>query len=284
MRRYAPPAVGEFGAQWDDGAAMSALHGRAGADLRILRAAVFTAVCVVLSAGGHMLASCATVPLWTLGAGCAVLFAAVAPLAGRERSLPGIAVVLGVGQIALHAVFALGQRTTQQTPATGDSEGGVTAMAGRLLCGSGPVRLDTATAHRIVTHAGIDPGTVGSAPSRPGPEAMHLDSLLPSLPMALGHLLAALAVGWLLRRGEVAVWRAVRLSADGARGVAEAALVRALRAALRLVRALRAGQGEPLGASVRRPRTPERDECAAETLVLQHSVIRRGPPRFDLAA
>lgn len=284
MRRYAPPAVGEFGTQWDDGAAMSAPHGRAGADLRILRAAVFTAVCVVLSAGGHMLASCTTVPLWTLGAGCAVLFAAVAPLAGRERSLPGIAIVLGMGQIALHAVFALGQRTTQQTPGTDGSHGGVTALAGRLLCGSGRVRLDTATAHRIVAHTGLDPATLGAAPPRPGPEAMHLEALLPSLPMTLGHLLAALAVGWLLRRGEVAVWRAVRLSADGARGVAEATLVRSLRAALRLLRALRADQDEPLGAPVRRPRTPEEDTCAAETLVLQHSVIRRGPPRFDLAA
>ncbi|MFD8384836.1 hypothetical protein ACFV2X_41005 [Streptomyces sp. NPDC059679] len=268
---------------------MSAPHGRAGADLRILRAAVFTAVCVVLSAGGHMLASCTTVPLWTVGVGCAVLFAAVAPLAGRERSLPGIAALLGVGQLALHALFALGQSTTQQTsmtPGTGGSGGGVTAMAGRLLCGAGPVRLDAAAAHRIVSHAGLDPAAAHQAPS--GPVIAHPGALLPSPPMVLGHLLAALAVGWLLRRGEMAVWRAVRLSADGARGVAEAALVRALRAALRLVRALRAGQHKPDPASVRRPRTPGRDDdgagAGAKTFVLQHSVIRRGPPRFTLAA
>ena len=42
---------------------------RSGADLRLLRAAVFAAVCVVLAAAGHALASCASVPLWTLGAG-----------------------------------------------------------------------------------------------------------------------------------------------------------------------------------------------------------------------
>ncbi|MFI1334315.1 hypothetical protein ACH4U7_30250 [Streptomyces sp. NPDC020845] len=268
---------------------MSAPHGRAGADLRILRAAVFTAVCVVLSAGGHMLASCTTVPLWTVGVGCAVLFAVVAPLAGRERLLPGIAALLGVGQLALHALFALGQSTTQtpMTPGTGGSEGGVTAMAGRLLCGAGPVRLDAATAHRIVRHAGLDPAAAHQTPSGPVIEAAHPGALLPSPPMVLGHLLAALAVGWLLRRGEVAVWRAVRLSADGARGVAEAALVRALRAALRLVRALRAGQRKPDPASVRRPRTPGRDDdgaAGAKTFVLQHSVIRRGPPRFALAA
>ncbi|MES4902394.1 MULTISPECIES: hypothetical protein [unclassified Streptomyces] len=270
---------------------MSAPHGHAGADLRILRAAVFTAVCVVLSAGGHVLASCTTVPLWTVGAGCAALFAVVAPLAGRERSLPGIAAVLGVGQLALHALFALGQRTAQQTPmapGTGGSEGGATAMAGRLLCGAGHVRLDAATAHRIVSHAGLDPAAARPAPSGPAIGAAHPATLLPSLPMVVGHLLAALAVGWLLRRGEVAVWRAVRLSADGARGVAEAALVRALRAALRLVRALRAAQHEPYGASVRRPRRPGQDDdgagAGAKTFVLQHSVIRRGPPRFALAA
>ncbi|WP_086860472.1 hypothetical protein [Streptomyces milbemycinicus] len=269
---------------------MSAPHGRAGADLRILRAAVFTAVCVVLSAGGHMLASCTTVPLWTVGVGCAVLFAVVAPLAGRERSLPGIAALLGVGQLALHALFALGQSTTQQTsmtPGTGGSQGGVTAMAGRLLCGAGSVRMDAATAHRIVSRVGLDPATAAhQATSGPVVGAAHPGALLPSPPMVLGHLLAALAVGWLLRRGEMAVWRAVRLSADGARGVAEAALVRALRAALRLVRALRAGQHEPDPASVRRPRTPGQDDgrAGAKTFVLQHSVIRRGPPRFTLAA
>lgn len=38
----------------------------AGAGLRLIRAAVFTAVCVVLSATGHALASCATVPWWSL--------------------------------------------------------------------------------------------------------------------------------------------------------------------------------------------------------------------------
>ncbi|GAA2355462.1 hypothetical protein [Streptomyces cuspidosporus] len=265
---------------------MSAPHGRAGADLRMLRAAVFTAVCVVLSAGGHMLASCATVPLWTVGVACAALFALVTPLAGRERSLPGIAALLGAGQLALHVLFALGQRATQQpamdrAPGTGGPEGGVTALAGRLLCGSGRVHLDAATAHRIVTHAGLDPAAAGSTPT---PAPPHADALLPSLPMVLGHLLAALAVGWLLRRGEVAMWRAVRLSADGARGVAEAALVRALRAALRLARALRAALEEPRGAAVRRPRAPEDDEGGTEPLVLQHSVIRRGPPRFDLAA
>ncbi|MFD9204507.1 hypothetical protein ACFWDP_40380, partial [Streptomyces anthocyanicus] len=71
---------------------------RTGGDLRVLRAAVFTAVCVVLAAAGHSIASCATVPLWSLGVGFLAVFAVAAPLAGRERSLPGITVLLATGQ------------------------------------------------------------------------------------------------------------------------------------------------------------------------------------------
>ena len=68
---------------------------------------MFAAVCVVLSAGGHVLASCAAVPLWTLGVGFLAVFAVAAPLAGRERSLPGIAAALAAGQLGLHALFGL---------------------------------------------------------------------------------------------------------------------------------------------------------------------------------
>ncbi|MFF7648729.1 hypothetical protein ACFZCY_02510 [Streptomyces sp. NPDC007983] len=265
---------------------------RAGADLRMLRAAVFTAVCVVLSAAGHVLASCATVPLWTLGAGAAAMFAVALPLAGRERALPGIAAVLALGQLALHSLFGYGQ---QQAAAAAEAahrvdagEGRVIGMAAKLLCTTLPGRLDAATAHRIVARSGIDPSTLHSAPgtAAPGPEhQMGLTALLPSLPMTLGHLLAALAVGWLLRRGEMAVWRAVRLSLDGARGVAEAALVRSLRAALGLGRTLLAGLTDAAsGAAPPRPRTDGADEGATTAVVLQHSVIRRGPPACELAA
>ncbi|MFE5160541.1 hypothetical protein ACFRNT_18840 [Streptomyces sp. NPDC056697] len=265
---------------------------RAGADLRMLRAAVFTAVCVVLSAAGHVLASCATVPLWTVGVGCAAMFTVALTLAGRERSLPGIAALLAIGQLALHALFALGQHratAAEEAAQRADAaQGHVIGLAARLLCASGPGRLDATTAHRMVAHAGIDPSAAHGphtmpSSAAPAEQAAGMAGLLPSLPMILGHLLAALAVGWLLRRGEMAVWRAVRLSVDGARGVAEAALVRALRAALKLVRVLLAPSGAPYGGPCR-PRTAERDEGGTTALTLQHSVIRRGPPVCDLAA
>ncbi|MBZ4323101.1 hypothetical protein [Streptomyces huiliensis] len=254
---------------------------RAGADLRLLRAAVFTAVCVLLSAAGHALASCAPVPVWTLAAGFAVVFVLVAPLAGRERSLPGIAACLAVGQVVLHALFAVGQRGPEASPRTGH-DGPLVSFAGRLLCNQRPPA-SPAEARRILTDAGLDAPVAG-------PPAAHGDGvwdtlahvLMPSPTMLLGHLLAALAVGWLLWRGEAALWRLVRLSERPARAVVEAALVRALRAATALVRVF-------LAAVLRRPVVLARgtggdDERPAYEPELRHAVVRRGPPRFALAA
>ncbi|MGK5637814.1 hypothetical protein ACSNOK_05765 [Streptomyces sp. URMC 126] len=254
---------------------------RAGADLRLLRAAVFTAVCVLLSAAGHALASCAPVPVWTLAAGCAVVFGLVAPLAGRERSLPGIAACLAVGQVALHALFALGQRGPEASPRTGH-DGPLVSFAGRLLCNRRPPA-SPAEARRILTDAGVGAPTPavpeGRTPSGTWDVLAH--TLTPSPAMLLGHLLAALAVGWLLRRGEVALWRVVRLSERPARAVVEAALARVLRAA-GFLRALLAGVlREP---AVVARRTGGDDERAAREPECRHAVIRRGPPRFALAA
>ncbi|NUR64162.1 MAG: hypothetical protein HOQ47_00245, partial [Streptomyces sp.] len=103
-------------------------------------------------------------------------------------------------------------------------------------------------------------------------------SLLPSLPMLLGHVLAALAAGWLLRHGDLALLRLAELSAHG---VAEGALVRSLRGALALVRALRAGlPGAPLTGPAL-PRTALLAPPTPRTTALQHTVIRRGPPAAD---
>ncbi|MBH1934763.1 hypothetical protein I5Q34_10805 [Streptomyces sp. AV19] len=253
---------------------------RAGADLRLIRAAVFTAVCVLLSAGGHALASCAPVPLWTLAAGFATVFALTAPLAGRERSLPGIAACLAAGQMALHALFALGQRGPEAAPRSGH-DGPLVSFAGRLLCNQRPPA-SPAEARRIILDAGLDPSATHPAAAAPAPVESFSHALVPSLPMLLGHLLAALVLGWLLRRGEAALWRVVLLSAQSARAVGEAAFVRALRAALTFVRAFLTGTDDGPDAPVRR--THRDDERPAREPELQHSVIRRGPPRFALAA
>ncbi|MFF4712130.1 hypothetical protein ACFY2V_12120 [Streptomyces eurythermus] len=272
---------------------------RPGAGLRILRAAVFAAACVALAAGGHTLASCAGVPLWTLGAGFLGCLLFAAPLAGRARSLPGIAALLALGQTVLHTLFGLGQHGAMAAPAamtagsTGSalSDRALVEQATRLLCGSTPSSLTPGHAYRLLLDARlIDPAgrpTPALGPLQHAHDAAGASAgLLPSLPMLLGHVLAAVAAGWLLRRGDLAVLRLIELSAHGAHGVAETALIRSLRAALALARALCAGLLPDAGTGPRGHRPDRDDTPAPHTAVLQHTVIRRGPPAaaFLLAA
>ncbi len=270
-------------AQCDDVEAMSTSVARTAVRMRLLRTAVFTAVCVVLAATGHVMASCAAVPWWTLALGAAAVSGLVAPLAGRARSMPAIAAALTCGQLALHTLFGLGQHSPALESAATDTS--LRTFAAKLVCGAGALPLSTAEARRIITEAGIDPASVQAAQQhlahtahaahRTG-AAEPAAGLLPSLPMFLGHLLAAVATGWLLRRGDIALSRLLLLSAHG---VAEGALVRSLRAALALVRSLNAG---PLpGTPVRgpgTPRTPFVTSLRPAGEALQHTVIRRGPP------
>ncbi|MGW3193673.1 hypothetical protein ACWDBD_03600 [Streptomyces sp. NPDC001118] len=288
---------------------------RPGAGLRILRAAVFAAVCVALAACGHALASCASVPLWTLGAGFVGCLLLVVPLAGRARSLPGIAALLALGQTALHALFGLGQHgaamvSGQMTmgatspagsmgsagsvgPAgpTGSALGdtALVEQAARYLCGSSPGALTPGRAFHVLLAAHLIDRS-GRPPAVPGGVLPHADdvtgssaALLSSLPMLLGHVLAAVAAGWLLRRGDLALLRLIELSAHG---VAEGALVRSLRAALALACALCAGLLPATTPGPRSRRTAQDESASPRTGALQHTVIRRGPPaaRFLLAA
>ncbi|MFB7977488.1 hypothetical protein [Streptomyces vinaceus] len=263
----------------------------AGAGLRLLRAAVFTAVCVVLSAAGHALASCAAVPWWALVIAFLSVFAIAAPLAGRRRSLPGIAAGLAFGQLGLHSVFGLGQHSAVAARAPGDADTSLAALAARLVCGGNSVPLSPADARQILETAGLDPAALaaqsasqGAAPLHAGHAHLMQATAAPatglfSTGMLVGHLLAALAAGWLLGRGDAALFRLVELS----RTSAEADPVRPLRAALAFVRALGAGlAGTPAGA-------PQAARTAAEPAAhtgrdaLHHTVIRRGPPRTALA-
>ncbi|MFJ9176965.1 hypothetical protein [Streptomyces sp. NPDC102360] len=254
---------------------MSAPHerqARSAADLRLLRAAVFAAVCVMLSAAGHVLGSTATVPLWTLSLGFLAVFCVALPLAGRERSLPGIAATLGAGQIALHSLFGLGQQHSM-TMTAASGEPSAVERAARLMCGAGASTLSPAQAQRILDNARVPSGDAHHMAGTAG-SAM---SLLPSLPMLLGHLLAAAGAGWLLRHGDLALSRIVRLYAYA---VMDLAPLRSLRTVLGLVRALRAGfRGAPALPCAARAGFAE--PAALRAAVLQHSVSRRGPPAVD---
>ncbi|WP_328781686.1 hypothetical protein OHT68_24015 [Streptomyces canus] len=267
---------------------MTAPHARSGGDLRVLRAAVFAAVCVVLAAAGHSIASCATVPLWTLGAGFVGAVLVVAPLAGRERSLAGIATLLAVGQTVLHVLFGLGQHGTTAMSSMSSSMSSMSStqpasdatlvqQAARLLCGTTAAAISPAQAQKILTDARLQPGT-GTTAVHHSADAMAGSSVWPSLPMVLGHVLAAVAAGWLLRHGDLALLRLAELSTCSAHSVAEGALVRSLRGALALVRALRAGLPGAPEAGPRAPLAASLEPPRPRTAALQHTVIRRGPP------
>ncbi|WP_328914660.1 MULTISPECIES: hypothetical protein [unclassified Streptomyces] len=274
---------------------------RAGTGMRLLRAAVFTAVCVVLAAAGHTMASGGTVSGASLVVGWLAVFAVVAPLAGRERTLPGIAALLAAGQLALHTVFNVGQMcaTLTAAPAGPDADHGLMATAARLVCGEGQAgRLSPQAAREIVARAGLGPSAIGSPMHMPGmrmpgdpgfgvpaPVGGHeaLALSLCTLPMLLGHLLAAVIAGWLLRRGEAALWRLIRLSVRGAAGLT------ALTPALLLRRAYAAALLAALAAGA--PYVRLRVRCATpeaaarhRTVWLRHCLARRGPPVVVLAA
>ncbi len=271
---------------------------------------MFTAVCVVLSAAGHMLAAGTAVPAWTLLAGFLGVLAVAALLAGRERSLPGIVGALVGGQILLHVLFAYGSHGSAPAGTAGTTSGDnpLIRFASGLVCGEGPARLNAAEAHRIVSSAGIDPSTLPGGHGHPGTGGASgaaqaaasaggdgasgiaqvcaaVTAMLPSLPMFLAHVLVALATGWLLRRGEIALFALARLSAHSAQALAAGARLRSLRAALALVRALRAGEREQLVAGPRAPRHGDDIPLPTAGDPLQHLVIRRGPPApYALAA
>lgn len=241
---------------------------------------MFAAVCVVLAGAGHAVVSCEGVPLWSLGAGFLAVFAVAAPLAGRERSLPGIAALMAVGQTVLHTLFGLGQHGTAAE--AGSMDASLVARAARLVCGTSVAAISPAQAQRILANAGITPGAGASTGAGQSGHHHATDaitaagdpsvSLLPSLPMLLGHVLAGLAAGWLLRHGDIALRRLMRLSAHGE------GPVRALRRALALVRAQLAGLPGTPEAVPCAPRATQLGPPAPRTTVLQHSVIRRGPP------
>lgn len=234
---------------------------------------MFTAVCVVLSGTGHVLAACRAVPVWTLVLGFVGVFVVVTPFAGRQRSLPAIAGVLTAGQLGLHTLFASGQAHLKLAPTADET---LIRMAAELVCGAGASSMSAADARRIVTLSGIDPAA-HTAHAHTA-EVVAAPELLPTLPMLLGHMLAAVATGLLLRRGDAALLRLIRLSAESAHEAVQTAWLRPLRAALFLVRTLLTGLRGTPGARPSPAPVADSSSPLRAAQELQHTVIRRGPP------
>ncbi|MFD3621379.1 hypothetical protein ACFWWT_40520 [Streptomyces sp. NPDC058676] len=78
---------------------------RASPAVRGLRAAVFAALCVLLAAGGHALATGMAPPVWVQIAGFVPVFVGGCLLGGRERSLVPIGAATLMAQGGLHFAF-----------------------------------------------------------------------------------------------------------------------------------------------------------------------------------
>ncbi|MEU1408999.1 hypothetical protein ABZ471_43245 [Streptomyces sp. NPDC005728] len=152
--------------------------------VRSLRAAVFAAVCVLLAAAGHGLATGAVPPLWADAAALLVVFVPACALGGRERSLPGIGAAMLLTQAGLHLAFDAAGRTT------------------------GPGRT-----HLMSRTAAVPGHTMAAIPGH-GTAAMHAHATAHAATVhahaMAAHLLAALVASWWLRRGEAALWSLLR--------------------------------------------------------------------------
>lgn len=213
--------------------------GFSGAGTRAVRAAVFTALCVTLSAGAHVLFTGKPLPLPVVAAVSAAVFVIAFLLAARERRFRHIAALLLPAQLAADAVFTTGQAACYSSaPPTLP----VRLIGIDLICAGGD--LGTPLARLL---SGSDTAVDPAAPW-----------------LLLGaHLCVGLvAAGW-LRGGERALARVLR--------AAETAGFRPLR----LVTAVRTVGRRPETAVVRPAPAPRRPAPAP---LLSHSVLRRGPP------
>ncbi|MEU5305603.1 hypothetical protein ACH4YO_38445, partial [Streptomyces noursei] len=242
------------------------------AALRYVRAAVFAAVCVVLSATGHAMMSGPALPGWALATAAVAVFACAALAADRERSLPVIAGGVLACQGGLHLFFSWAQGVTAPAQTTGKTA----AWADLLLCnpsGAGSTPLLGSSMHQTVRRAGLD---WNSPPAHHHGAGMGLGShtahTMPGMHhsgfgMLAAHLLAGLVCAWWLHRGERAVFSLL---------AALAAV--AYRSLHRLIRLFVTGAAEPVPSGG--PRRFRRPAASGQLhlAVVRYAVVRRGPP------
>ncbi|GAU68282.1 Syd protein [Streptomyces sp. NBRC 110611] len=209
------------------------------AHLRTLRAALFTALCVTLSAASHVLLSRMPLPLTSVAALSVAVFALAYALAGRERGYWRIAALLVPLELGADLVFSLGQDTCYGA-AGGPVAGSLRSLGVNLLCGGGEVGGPLA---RLSADA-------------PAPAASYL---LLAAHIAVGLL----AAGW-LRRGEAALTQLL--------GAVAGFAFRPLLIAVAVIGAAPARR-RPAPAPLRTGRP------ARPVPLLVHCVVRRGPPR-----
>ncbi|WP_217177526.1 hypothetical protein [Streptomyces sp. AC495_CC817] len=228
----------------------------AGGCSRTLRAAVFAAVCVLLTSLGHVLMSGTAVPWWAMVAGAAATGGAAWWSGARERGPVLVGAATVAAQAFLHATFSLAHAVVRHprgathpaTDVSGHATGALPARSAMApmdhTTGAPPTAPSTDHLGAAVTH-GLE----------------HVMGGLPSTGMLAAHLLAALLCGLWLAHGERAAFRILR------------ALAGWLTAPLRLL----------LGPSAPAQRPPARAHRARgdggpRRYLLIHAITSRGPP------
>ncbi|WP_098022073.1 hypothetical protein, partial [Streptomyces sp. wa1071] len=158
----------------------------AGTALRLGRTALFAVVCVAVSGLGHALMSGAALPLRVQAAALLPVCGAGWWLAARERSAPVTVTAHVLGQLGLHAFFALAGSWLPAGFGAHHSGGGRDA--------SGAMNH---SAHEV---------PIGGPSDLMGLLAAF-DGTVFTLGMAAAHAVAGLICGWWLWRGEVALAR-----------------------------------------------------------------------------
>ncbi|MGC0421064.1 hypothetical protein [Embleya sp. AB8] len=211
--------------------------------LRVVRAATFAVICVLLALFGHTLMSDAPVH-WAApvgaGAGIAVLAWAVAD---RERGLGAITAAVLAAQAGLHTLFTLAQQPVAEPTGAARFQSQWLQI---LLCNDDrPGEAATHSVAELLSRMRLDPELARQSPAAAGfggppsgghhmgaSGGMNHDGALGMVlghggtGMVAAHVLAALGCGVWLRHGEKAVFRLLRVLATMA-GAVVLALVRA---------------------------------------------------------
>ncbi|MGW1542773.1 hypothetical protein ACWCPM_21475 [Streptomyces sp. NPDC002309] len=220
-----------------------------GTHLRAVRAALFTAVVVTLSAASHVLLSRAPLPLGTVAAIAATVFLLTYALAGRERGFGRIAALLVPLELAADTVFTAGQHACYGR-AGGPVAGPLRTFGLDVLC-AGEVGSPLA---RMAGTTGGD--QVASVLAHAHPETAWL--------LLGAHVGVGLVAAAWLHRGERALAQVLgAMAATTFRPLLLAAAARTVR---------------PAAAPAPRLPRATRRTAPARDLLLAHSLGRRGPP------
>ncbi|MFD7292397.1 hypothetical protein ACFV9W_03845 [Streptomyces sp. NPDC059897] len=223
------------------------------------RAAMFAAVCVLLTAIAHTLMSGDTVPWWALAAGFAITGGAACVPAGRERGILPVVGLAVAAQAVLHLFFSWAQ-VVAHPAASGGSVAG--QWLDHVLCRA---PMEPTDAMGGMPMGAMPPDAMGGMHEMA--HAGHDVSGMSPTGMLMAHLLAAVLSGLWLAYGEQAAFRLARCVVD------------------RIVAPLTLPFRLPV--PPHRPRIHVRRTRPARTpreLLLAHPITSRGPPAGNAVA